>query len=239
MIKLEVEDVNSINLMQKSVGYREGYPTGPLFSYRYAGLDAEGLPQAYNKEGELISGDDLYTLDEDDEVYSGTTIPVYYGALTNRFVYKDWELSFMFVYNFGNKMRKQCVALNGRLTENLYKDFDKRWRQPGDEAYTDIPKYSVYSSSVDFTPYYRADRNVLDASYVKLRDLTLTYRVPSELCRKFYAESARINLQVGNLFYWAANGEDIDPEAYSYSSFYDNYQEKFGPTYSIGVNINF
>ena len=209
-----------------------------MFSYRYAGLDAEGLPQAYNKEGKLISGDDLYTLDEDDEVYSGTTIPVYYGALTNRFVYKDWELSFMFVYNFGNKMRKQCVALNGRLTENLYKDFDKRWRQPGDEAYTDIPRYSVYSSSVDFTPYYRADRNVLDASYVKLRDLTLTYRVPSELCRKFYAESARINLQVGNLFYWAANGEDIDPEAYAYSGFYNNYQEKFGPTYSVGVNIN-
>lgn len=246
VLKLEVESTDAINLMQKRVGYREGYPTGPLFSYCYAGLDEEGLPQAYNKEGELISGDDLYTLDEDDEVYSGTTIPVYYGALTNRFVYKDWELSFMFIYNFGNKMRKQCVAIGNdssfsgrRLTGNLYRDFDKRWRQPGDEAYTDIPRYSAYSEDSDFMPYYYADRNVLDASYIKLRDLTLTYRLSSELCRKFYAESARINLQIGNLFYWAANNEGIDPEAYAYSGFSNNYQEKFGPTYSVGVNINF
>lgn len=240
VLKLEVEDTNAINLMQKISGYREGYPTAPLFSYRYAGLDANGLPQAYNKEGDIVSGENTYSLDNEDMIYSGTMVPKYYGALTNRFSYKQWDLSFMFIYSFGNKMRKQCNDFNyGRLTKNLYQDFDKRWRQPGDEAFTDIPKYSVYSENANLYIYYYSDRNILNAAYIKLRDLTLTYRLPQAICRKFYAESARINLQIGNLFYWAANGESIDPEAYAYGTYYNNRQEKFGPTYSVGVNINF
>ena len=172
---------------------------------------------------------------------SGTTVHKFYGRLTNRFVYKNWELSLMFVYNFGNKMRRDCEDLSyGRPTANLHKDFDKRWRTEGDERYTDIPVWTPQkNSAANYNLFYFSDRNILNASYIKLRDISLSYRLPVTFCRKFRMENVRLILQAGNLFYWAANSAGIDPEYYRLDSYKDSRKEKFGATYSLGLNINF
>lgn len=219
----------------------EGYPVNSLFSYRYAGLNENGEPQAYDHEGDIVSGTESYSLGVEDVVYSGTTVPKFYGGLTNTFTYKNWELSFMFIYNFGNKMRNECETLNyGRPTMNLLKDFDNRWRKAGDEFTTDIPAWTpTKNASANYLLYYFSDRNVLDASYVKLRDLSLAYNVPAAFCRKLYTQSIQIKAQVGNLFYLAANNKGIDPEYYELDSYTDSRQEKCGPTYSIELKINF
>ncbi len=219
----------------------EGYPINALFSYRYAGLNEKGEPQAYNQKGEIVSGTDSHSLSKEDVVYSGTTVPKFFGGLTNRFTYKNWELSFMFVYNFGNKMRNECETFNyGRLTSNLSKDFDNRWRKAGDEAHTNIPGWqATKNATANYNLFYMGDQNVLDASYIKLRDLSVAYNVPTTFCKKLHTESMRVNLQLGNLFYWAANDKDIDPEYYQLDAYTGARQEKFGPTYSIELNINF
>lgn len=239
--KLDVESPIELatDLMYQS--FVEGYPMGSMFSYRYAGLDSEGRPQAYDKDGNIVTGTDTQLLTKDDVVYSGSTIPKVYGGLTNTLSYKDWELSFMFVYNFGAKMRKDGLVFNGRPGANLLKDYDNRWRKPGDEAFTDIPRYTPsYDYSSYSSVYYDADTRVLDASYIRLRDLTLSYSVPASFCRKLKTESIRITGQVGNLFLIAFNGEGIDPEAYAYSSgMYNVRQEKYGPSFSFGLNVNF
>lgn len=219
----------------------EGYPINSLFSYRYAGLNDKGEPQVYTHDGAIVSGADSYGLAKEDVVHSGTTVPKFFGGLTNRFTYKNWELSFMFVYNFGNKMRNECETFNyGRPTMNLLKDFDRRWRKAGDQNITDIPGWSaVRNPNVNYDLFYWSDRNILDASYIKLRDLSLAYNVPTAFCKKLHTESMRVNLQLGNLFYWAANHEDIDPECYQLDAYTNARQNQFGPTYSIELNINF
>lgn len=219
----------------------EGYPVNSLFSYRYAGLNEKGEPQAYDKNGKIISGIESNSMDKDDVVYSGTIVPKVYGGLTNHFSYKDWDLSFMFVYNFGNKMRKQCETQEyGRPTANLLKEYDNRWRKAGDEAYTDIPAWTAAkNASANYNLYYLGDCNILNASFIKLRDITLSYRLPQTICSKLSTQSILLKLQVGNLFYWAANDEGIDPEAYQLNTYTNSRTDKFGPSYALELNINF
>ena len=218
----------------------EGYPVNSLFAYRYAGLNEKGEPQAFLGDGTIVSGIDSRGLSREDAVYCGTTVPKFYGGLTNRFTYKDWELSFMFVYNFGNKMRNECEQLEwGRPVSNLDNSFDRRWRVPSDELKTDIPAWTPQvNSNANFDLFYYSDYNVLNASYIKLRDLSLAYRVPADFCKKLRLDALRVQLSIGNLFYWAANGEGIDPEYYRPDTCVDSRQERLGPSYSINFNIN-
>ena len=87
------------------------------------------------------------------------------------------------------------------------------------------------------TNFYRyADINVLDASYVKLRDLTFSYTLPADFCRKLSCDNIRLRLQASNLFCIAANDEGIDPEAHNLRYGYRG--DHYGPSFSVGLNIN-
>lgn len=219
----------------------ENYPINALFSYRYAGLNEKGEPQAYDKDGNLVSGTASRSLDKDDVVYSGTVVPKFYGGLTNRFNYKDWELSFMFVYNFGSKMRKQCETLEyGRPTSNMLEEYDNRWRKAGDEAITNIPAWTASkNATANYNLYYFSDANILDASFIKLRDLSLGYNFHTDFCKRLSVQSINIKLMIGNLFYWASNDEGIDPEYYQMDAYHNNRQDKYGPSYAIELKIKF
>jgi TonB-linked SusC/RagA family outer membrane protein len=238
--KLDLESPIELASDLLNTHYVEGYPMGTLFSYRYAGLDNEGRPQAYDKEGNIVTSYGIDNLTKEDMVCSGTTIPKFYGGFTNRFNYKNLELSFMFVYNLGHKMRQDGIYFYGRPGANLMKEFDNRWRKKGDEKTTDIPRYTVkYDYSLKSEVFYKADTRVLDASYIRLRDFTISYSLPQQICKKICAESIKLTAQAGNLWLIAFNNEGIDPEAYSYGGYYFARQEKFGPSYSFGININF
>ena len=111
----------------------------------------------------------------------------------------------------------------GRLTHNVSKKFLDRWREPGDEKYTDVPKYvsktvENRTKSRNITFYELADINVLDASYVKLRDITLSYSLPKSLCDKLFMDKITLRAQASNLFLITANNDGIDPEYHHYRS---------------------
>lgn len=200
-----------------------------------------GDPQVYDENGEKVK----LTQDLTDLKcmrYMGTMQAPWYGGLTNTFSYKGIELSCMFVYNLGHKMRNDVNQFyTGRITSNLHKDFDKRWRQPGDENITDIPSYEANSKTSttrrDISLYRFSDQQVLDASYIKLRNLSLAYALPSGICDRLSAENIKIRFQVSNLFYWAANHQGIDPEAMNLRNGVRATQ--FGPSWSIGLTVNF
>src|SRR5690606_42032770 len=83
-----------------------------------------------------------------------------------------------------------------------------------------------------------ADRNVLDASFIKLRDVTLAYAIPAKLCQRVRTESIDLRLQVGNIMVWKANDYAIDPE------FHDAFVGSRGllahqQTFTIGMHVNF
>ena len=142
----------------------------------------------------------------------------------------------------GHKMRNDInTQYSYRLSGNLHNDFAKRWKRPGDEAVTDVPAYyklddtSVTESDV-LGLYRYADINVLDASYIKLRDLSLAYYLPERACEAISAQSASVRFQVSDLFVIPFNGEGIDPEAFYLRG---SRGDKFHPMMTLSLNINF
>ena len=222
--------------------YWKGYPYGTVFAYKWAGLDpADGMPRAYDSAGNIIRS--ITDIDTEDAVkYAGTTVPPVFGSLNNDFRWKNWDLSVSFIYNLGHVLRNDVnTTFSYRLERNLHNDFSKRWKNPGDEAKTNVPAYySLKNTSINETDviylYRYADVNVLSASYIKLREVSLGYRIPEKACSAIHVKNATARLQVSNLATIAFNGEGIDPEAFSFGG---SRADRFHPFVSASFNVEF
>ena len=112
-----------------------------MFSVRYAGLDENGIPTAYNKNGEIVKSADLLT--KEDLVYSGTYEPRFNASFTNRLSYKGFDLSFMFIYAGGHVMRDvkagMLIAQHPIYrTSNADRDLMNYWKSAEDNNNPDI-----------------------------------------------------------------------------------------------------
>jgi len=179
-----------------------GYPANGLWGYRFAGLSDKGETQIYTGDGEIIRSGDATTKDV---IYQGTLRPKFDLALTNRFVYRQWDLSFMFIAKLGHKYRKDGFSGSNYLNRHVA----ERWRKPGDEANTIYPVLQSWNMDMFDFPYI--DRLVGNASYMKLRDVTLSYDLTS-VASRMKMKNARVYLQGRNLFRVTGKGVDIDPE---------------------------
>jgi len=216
--------------------YSEGYPAGAIWRVKWAGLRHEdGVAQAYDKDGNIQYDYNKFTAD--DAYYYGTTVPKVSGSFTNKFSYKGFDLTAMFIFNLGHKIGTYAgTMLTGRLNFNRSANFDKRWRQPGDEEHTIMP--SAYEDP------YNTGRGLYDgifsysdilyqsASYAKLRELTLSYSLPKHICDKLKMQSVKVRLTGHDLFKIVANSRGVDPEIGL-----NNYN--YGAYCSAGLSINF
>ncbi len=195
----------------------EGYSAFPIFGYNYIGLDNNGNPMALGAAKDTLRLANQIKLD--DPQYAGTTQPLWYGGLTNIVSYKNFSLSFLIVYNLGNQMRSDVNRFyTGRLTNNIPAYFENRWKAPGDELVTNVPKYiantSLSSTQRNTILYTSAYQNIVSASYAKLRDLTLSYNFNQGLMDKLSMGELSIYGQVNNIMLWRNNDQGIDPEFY-------------------------
>lgn len=227
--------------------YLIGYSMSSLFAYRYAGLDNMGDPLIKLSDGTTSKEWDVAK--PEDIVYMGTTIPKFNGGFSNTFSYKNISLSANLSYSLGHVMRKELNNFyTGRLTGsansftgNINTLFLDRWKKPGDELTTDVPAYvaDIDEDSRRNIDYYNlADVNVVSASYVKLRDISLSYALPKNILKPWGIGSASFFVQATNFLVWTANHEGIDPE-YSGLSEGSRTLPPFKHSYSIGANISF
>jgi TonB-linked SusC/RagA family outer membrane protein len=186
-----------------SYGVNEaGYAMQGLWGFKGAPLSESGEAQAYNAEGELIHPN---SVEKDDLVYLGTSIPKLNIAWTNTLNFRNFEASFMFIGSFGAKFWEDPFTGNNITNQNV----SKAWKKPGDEAHTIYPKVSYFGSG---WWYDKADHFVQSANYVKLRDVTLSYNVPKKLLETVGFNRAKVFVQGRNLMTFTASGVDNDPE---------------------------
>jgi hypothetical protein len=228
--------------------YFEGYAMNPLFGYRYGGLDGLGDPLLRLSDNTVSKLANAATMN--DIIYKGTQTPKFNGGLTNQFKYKQYSLQINVIYNLGHVMRRDINTLyNGRITANqgqftgnINPYFLDRWKKPGDEAITDIPRYIAGESPLltdrKLEYYTLADRNIVSASYVKVRDITLSWNLPQVWLQKVKISSVYIYVQTTNFMVWKANHNDIDPE---FHRLFDGTRDllPFKHSYSIGTNVSF
>jgi len=228
--------------------YYIGYPAGPVFAYTWGGLDNMGDPQIKLSD-KSITKDPYYQAKNEDIKYMGTTNPVFNGGLSNTFRYKGISLSVNMIYNMGNVMRRDVNNFtsdrpgsyaSGFSFGNLSSYFLDRWKKPGDEAITNVPSY-VANPNEDYSRrnmmyYYRADINVVSASYLKIRDLTLNYELPAAWLKPLKIQQLSIYGQATNFMVWRANDLGIDPEYHDMRQGYRS-TPPFRHSYSLGVNL--
>ena len=255
--KNRVVKLNSLNSLttgaqQIQQKYVEGYSAFAIFAYDYAGLNDKGDPKITLQDKTVTSSRNVAT--PEDVVFMGAYQPVWSGGLANRFNFGSFRLTVNTVFNLGHVMRRDVnlfyagrlthnnMATGGFTTGNLHTEFLNRWKKPGDELITNIPSYLVNTSTSDTrrdVSYYQyGDLNVLDASFIKIRDISFSYTLPRNLSQRLKAEFIDVRLQLGNVMLWKANKYDIDPE----------FQDAFTGTRSLqsgqhtltlGLHVNF
>lgn len=131
---------------------KKGSSVDGFYSYQFDRLDEHGLPRFKNLTGNLsnMTKEDflshIFT-------YSGTRTPSAYGSFSTEFMYKRFSLRAEFSYKFGYKVRMlRLYKDNGNILpypeDNMNNVMAKRWRNPGDEANTNIPVLSNETLSV-------------------------------------------------------------------------------------------
>ncbi|MNF66289.1 TonB dependent receptor [compost metagenome] len=219
---------------------RVGTNFNSIYGYKWAGLSSTGLPQVYDASGNAVTYDpgDLDAVED-----YGTTVPIQSGSFHTALVYKNFSLSALFIYEAGHKIRNTFLpmldnnyssGLNGYVADIgiVNKDIVNRWQQPGDEAFTNVPR-AVYEYEPDFssdsrTIYSYADVNILDASNLRLSNVSLAYHMPADFIKKVKLQDVRFNFNVENVF-TAAKSRDAKYLLGGYQS----------PNFVFGVNINF
>ena len=198
---------------------RIGNPYNAIYGYKWAGLSEAGMPQVYDETGEMT----VYQPTELDAiVYLGSLTPVYSGSISSMLRYKGFDLSLMLVYEGGHKVRNTFLpflssswssAAGGYITSlgSVNSSISNRWREPGDEQYTDIPRI-VFAESSDYlydseTIYRNASINVYDASNIRLSNISLAYNFAKEYTRKIFVEGARLQFNIENVVTWTKSKE--------------------------------
>jgi len=233
----EDQYLSNINASPAYIGMIGGYPTDKMFAFRYAGLDENGSPLVYNRDGEKLKPSDK--IDSiDDLVNIGHQNPTVYGGINLNIRWKDFTLYSLFTYQFGGHFFRPTMSsyvTNAYSKWDLSDDIADRWRQPGDENHTIVPALTSDYTAVNRYKY--ADVNVEKSDYLRWRQVSLTYNISSSLLSKIHISSANLTLSMSNIgLLWKANKAGLDPD---YTSGLGSLNLPPEKAYSLTLNINF
>lgn len=241
-----------------------GQPVGAFYGYRYLGVykdkdatyardasgnimnDVHGKPIVMkNLTKACQPGDAIYedinhdgVINQYDIVYLGNYNPVLTGGAGLTVKYKQVSLSAFFHGRFG-----QSIVNTARMNnESMYSDDNqstavlRRWRNEGDV--TDIPR-ALYKEGYN---YLGSDRFVEDASFIRLKTLTLNYLFPKKICNRLGINTLSCFVTGYNLFTWT-NYTGQDPEVEIPTKPTDLAEDKattpVSMRFAFGINLNF
>ena len=250
--KLNLDTYNNSSMQRIWQNYVEDFSAFALFAYDFVGLDEMGDPKIRLADGTETKTPNIGK--QEDVFFKGTYQPIWSGGMTNVFSYKNLSLSAAMVFNLGHVMRKDVNQVytnrlshsnarrEGLTSGNLHADFANRWKEPGDEQFTNIPSY-VSNSSLSYTrrdiQYYTlSDLNVVSASFIKLRDITLAYDLPQKMINNIHTDRITLRAQISNLMLWKANKDNIDPEYMDSTAGIRSIRMNQGSV-SFGINVKF
>lgn len=192
-----------------------GKPLFALYSYPWAGLDSEnGMPLGYlDSEISNNYSEMMFSGSPEDLVFNGSTRPTFSGSLRNTFSLANFSLSVNVVYRMGYYFRRNSINYTNVLAaQGGHGDFSKRWMQPGDEAFTDVPSMPSVSD-LSVTYYLSSNQLALKGDHIRLQDVNLSYRLRKQNWRSLPVNSVDIYVYANNLgTLWVANDEKIDPD---------------------------
>jgi TonB-linked SusC/RagA family outer membrane protein len=211
---------------------REGEPLGSLFGYVYDGVLQQGetfAAQPNSKPGDPkyldLSGpegvpDGLIT--SDDRTIIGSAQPDFIFGFTNNFDYKNFDLSLFFYGSVGNDLLNMN---NMNLEWNRTTDALNRWTPSNTN--TNQPRNGFYYAQYGG---YTNSHFIEDASFLRLKNITLGYTIPSRIN---FLSSIRLYIMAENVF-TLTKYSGFDPEVDT-----KGYEAKGSQTANAGGGLDF
>ncbi|WP_198664909.1 SusC/RagA family TonB-linked outer membrane protein [Lewinella sp. IMCC34191] len=211
-----------------------GEPLGSIYTYRYIGVWQEGEDPSESNPGarpgdlkfEDINGDGL--LNPDDRVLIGNSQPDWYGGLTNTFHYGDFHLSVFLQTSQGGLRYNPDQYYGDEVGRRNIPTSYQYWTP--DNPINDWPSLRVQSRLGSW--------NYRDPSYVRLKDVRLSYAVPSPVLNRLGMQALTIYVAGRNLYTWTdwiGWDPEVDFSSRGSGTWTNNYP--FVRTYSFGVNL--
>jgi TonB-linked SusC/RagA family outer membrane protein len=193
----------------------KGYASDKMMVYKNAGLDAAGLTQIYDENGNKVAASGNIT-SLSALKYAGRSTAPYFGSFNTSVRFREFTLMAIATYQFGSVFLRPTITSypTSRLgtSYDLSADVAKRWKKAGDEANTTVPDVAGIYASTSLLRYQQSDINVLKGDYIRLRELSLAYQIPVGSFTNA-VKSANFAFSARNLgLLWRANKEGIDPD---------------------------
>lgn len=207
-----------------------GKPLNSFYLVEYAGVNPDNGNARYNKLDKSVTE----TFSVSDKVILGTADAPWYGGLSTTISYKGFDLGaqlnfFLDRYMYNND--RNNVTNPSYFYDNMSIDVLREWKQAGD--ITDVPRPTSSGGNAYQT---QTTRFLEDASFWRLRNVTLGYSFPSSLLSKAGIRSARIFVQ-GQNWWTSTSFKSFDPEMTGVSLTGAQYPALKQTT--VGVSIGF
>jgi len=204
-----------LDISSDAINYSIGKPLSILKAYN-VGIDQQtGL---YTIEDKNRNG----AIDDGDRYLDMFLGQYYYGGLNNSIKYKQFtfDLQFSFAKQNGESYRTLTALAPGRWTQgttsNQYSEVLSRWQESGDQ--TQIQKFTTISDNNTLNSRVKSLGNlsIVDASYLRLRNVSLSYTLPKKWIDYLRISNAQVTLQGQNLFTFT-NYIGLDPESQGFN----------------------
>lgn len=207
-----------------------GRPLSNFYGYQTEGIDPETGLIIYKDQ------DKNGVINDSDKTWIGDANPDFIFGWTNNLSYKGFNLSILMTGSVGNKIFNvsKIDMIGMRNGANQLHDAVRRWRIPG--QITDIPKAGE-PDNVKASDWW-----IEDGSYLKIKNITLSYDINSALLRKIHIARIQPYVTLSN-FVTFTKYSGYDPEV-SQNSDATSMGLDFGTypnvrTVTLGVNVDF
>jgi TonB-dependent starch-binding outer membrane protein SusC len=222
----------------------EGQALGVFFGPEYAGVDPDNGDALYYLNTKKADGTIDRTKTNDvnlsENVVIGNPNPKWIGGITNDFSYKGIDLSVTFQGVYGNDVYNgagKYMSANGDFYDNQTLDQLKRWQKKGDITNVPQARYVGGNGTAESSRYLE------DASYTRLKTITLGYNLPKSITDKLKLSKLRVYATANNLLTFTkytgwdpeVNTDYLDGIAAG-NDFYAAPQPK---TITVGLNLGF
>jgi TonB-linked SusC/RagA family outer membrane protein len=220
-----------------------GYKTKGIYSTAAeASTDNLKVIDAYGNTSYFGAGDVRFVdtkqdgiINDNDKQVIGDPNPDVYGSVTSRVSFKSFMLDILFTYSYGNDvynyLRQQLEGGSGLYNQSV--TMLNRWRSEGQQ--TSQPK-AVYGDPMGNSRF--SDRWIEDGSYIKMKALTLNYKLP---IKNTIINGVTFWVSANNLFVISKYlGRDPECSA-SNSVFYQGVDAGFMPnnrSYFVGLKLD-
>ena len=114
-----------------------------------------------------------------------------------------------------------------------------RWQKPGDENKTDIPATLTWESYDGMRQHLASysSNSVRKGDFIRLREITLNYELPSQLIKKTPFSRVSLTAQANTVWMWTKNKEGFDPEVVD--PIHGTLGLSEAPSFTLGLRVEF